>query len=109
MKVCVLASGSSGNSTYVESGDTRILIDAGLSAREIDRRLQSVGVDASCLTAIVISHEHSDHTRGVGVLARRYGLALWGNEPTLVEVEPLLKGKERVDDFTNGDVFFIYN
>ena len=71
MRVCLLASGSKGNSVYVEAGDCRILVDAGLSARQILARLQEIGVDGTDLDGILISHEHIDHTRGAGVLARK--------------------------------------
>ena len=71
MRVCVLASGSGGNAIYVQQGATRVLIDAGLSGREIDARLRSIDVDVSKLMGIVVSHEHGDHISGVGVLARK--------------------------------------
>ncbi len=72
--LCVLASGSKGNSIYISSGTTSVLFDAGLSGVEIERRMASRGLDPENLDAIVVSHEHADHIRGVGVLARRYGL-----------------------------------
>jgi phosphoribosyl 1,2-cyclic phosphodiesterase len=71
VRVCLLASGSKGNSIYLETGGCRILIDAGLSASELLRRLGSVGIDGSELDAILISHEHTDHVRGAGTLARK--------------------------------------
>jgi phosphoribosyl 1,2-cyclic phosphodiesterase len=72
LRVCLLASGSKGNSLFVETGETKILVDAGLSAREIAFRLESIGVSASELNGILISHEHVDHIRGAGTLARRF-------------------------------------
>ena len=77
MKVCVLASGSAGNSIFVQQGITKVLVDAGLAGKRIEERLQAVGVDGSELQALVVTHEHSDHIHGVGVLARRYGLPVW--------------------------------
>jgi phosphoribosyl 1,2-cyclic phosphodiesterase len=74
LSVCVLASGSKGNAIYVSGGTTAILVDAGLSGIEIERRMRATGLAATDLHAILVSHEHSDHVRGVGVLARRYGL-----------------------------------
>lgn len=74
MRVCLLASGSKGNAVYIEAGDSRILVDAGLSAREIERRLGTIGADAAKLDAILVTHEHQDHTTAVGPLARRYRL-----------------------------------
>jgi phosphoribosyl 1,2-cyclic phosphodiesterase len=69
----LLASGSKGNSLLVEAGETRILIDAGLSARELLNRLSKIGLQGSDLDAIIISHEHTDHIRGAGALARKIG------------------------------------
>jgi phosphoribosyl 1,2-cyclic phosphodiesterase len=70
MRVCILGSSSSGNATLFVSGSTRVLLDVGFSTKEITRRLKEVGQDISRLSAVVISHEHSDHFRGVPVLAR---------------------------------------
>lgn len=74
VRVCLLASGSKGNAIYIETGGTRLLVDAGLSARELTRRLAGIGVAAEDLDAILISHEHSDHLQGAGTMARRYRL-----------------------------------
>jgi phosphoribosyl 1,2-cyclic phosphodiesterase len=71
MRLCLLASGSKGNCLYIETDSCRLLIDAGLSGREAIARLSSIGVDADTLDGILITHEHSDHIRGVGALARR--------------------------------------
>lgn len=80
--VCVLASGSTGNSVYIADGQTHILLDAGLSGRELERRMKSRRIDPQKLDAIVVSHEHGDHLRGVGVLSRRYRLPVYINEKT---------------------------
>ena len=82
LAVCTLASGSKGNATYISDGSTSILIDAGLSGREIQRRLTSRGLDPAQLSAIIVSHEHSDHTRGVGILSRRFKLPVYINQNT---------------------------
>lgn len=82
MKVCTLGSGSEGNCTYVESGDTRVLIDAGFSAREVESRLSLMGADVQKIDAIVVTHEHSDHIRGVGALARRHDIPVYANAGT---------------------------
>jgi len=71
VKFCVLASGRSGNAALLATGKTRILIDAGLSMREIGRRMASVGEDLEAIDAILLTHEHCDHIAGVPVLARR--------------------------------------
>ena len=83
IRFSILASGSGGNACYVETNGARVLIDAGLSCREIERRLNLVGVSAKSLNAIILTHEHSDHIRGAGPLARRYDLPLYINIKTL--------------------------
>ena len=82
MRFSILASGSGGNAFYVETDCARILIDAGLSCREIERRLEKVGVEAKGLDALVITHEHIDHIRGAGPLARRFGVPIYINRKT---------------------------
>jgi len=83
MRFSVLASGSRGNACYVETGRARVLVDAGLSCREIMDRLETVGVDPGDLDALVITHEHADHIKGAGALARRLNLPVYINTPTL--------------------------
>jgi phosphoribosyl 1,2-cyclic phosphodiesterase len=78
----VLASGSKGNSTVVASGSTRILVDAGLSCREILRRMALAGEDPAGLNAILITHEHVDHISGLAVLARRLRIPVFFTEQT---------------------------
>lgn len=104
MRICLLASGSKGNSLYVESGETRMLVDAGLSAREIARRLALIGVDAADLDGILVSHEHTDHVRGVGVLARKYRLPVYVSYPTHREVREGICGAA-VIEFESGYSF----
>lgn len=82
MAVCVLASGSKGNAIYVSDGHSAILVDAGLSGREIERRLSSRGLRVENLSALVLSHEHADHVQGVGVLSRRYRLPVYSTRKT---------------------------
>jgi phosphoribosyl 1,2-cyclic phosphodiesterase len=82
LAVCILASGSKGNAIFISSGDTSLLIDAGLSGIEIERRLTSRRLDPKNLDAILVSHEHSDHIQGVGVLSRRYKLPVYINSKT---------------------------
>ena len=79
MRFCVLGSGSKGNATFIESGRTRVLIDAGFSAIEIERRLAGIGIQAESLSAILITHEHGDHIRGISVLSRRYNLPVFAS------------------------------
>ena len=82
MRMTVLASGSKGNSTIIATGRTRILVDAGLSCRELLKRMQTAGVDPRSLDAILITHEHQDHVQGVAVLARKLGIPVYFTEMT---------------------------
>ena len=82
MEIAFLGSSSSGNSTLMCSGDSRILIDAGLSAREMERRLEFLGQSPKGINAILLSHEHTDHCRGAGILSRKYGIPVMANPPT---------------------------
>lgn len=79
MKFIPLCSGSSGNATYIEAGDARLLIDAGLSCKRICELLKSVGAEPSLLTAILVTHEHSDHIKGIEVLAKKFGIPVYAN------------------------------
>jgi len=78
----VLASGSKGNSTLVSSSRTRILVDAGLSCRELLKRMRTAGEEPESLDAILVTHEHQDHIQGVAVLARKLGIPVYFTEAT---------------------------
>lgn len=78
----VLASGSKGNATVIAAGSTRILVDAGMSCRELMKRMALVGEDPEALDAILITHEHVDHVAGLSVLARRLKIPVFLTEPT---------------------------
>lgn len=82
MRFSVLASGSKGNALYVETENTKILIDAGLSCRELIRRLNLIDVDSEHLDALIITHEHSDHIRGAGPISRHFDIPVYINAPT---------------------------
>lgn len=83
MRVCVLGSGSSGNCTYVSSGRTSILIDAGLSGRATRQRLEAIGVPLESISAVCVTHEHSDHTLGLAVLHNGGNIRLYANQGTV--------------------------
>jgi len=82
VSVCTLASGSKGNCIYISTADKAILVDAGLSGREIEYRMRQRDLSPQTLQAIIVSHEHSDHIRGVGVLARRYSVPVFMSRET---------------------------
>jgi phosphoribosyl 1,2-cyclic phosphodiesterase len=108
LSLCVLGSGSSGNCTYVASGTTRILVDAGLSARETAARLGRIGVGIGDVDAVCLTHEHDDHTSALSALARRGEVPLYANAGTIEAIERRWKGpglKWRV--FVTGSPFTI--
>jgi phosphoribosyl 1,2-cyclic phosphodiesterase len=80
--ICPLASGSKGNSLFVSCRNSSVLIDAGLSGIEIERRLKSVNINPESLTAILITHEHSDHVKGAGILSRRFDIPVYITQKT---------------------------
>ena len=82
IQITVLGSGSAGNCTMIETPATALLIDAGLSARQIAQRLQAIGRDLADMDGIVLTHEHSDHTRAIGVLCKAHPLAVFANRLT---------------------------
>ena len=82
VRFTVLASGSKGNSTVVTGGGTRILVDAGLSCRELFRRMKLAGEDPETLDAIIVTHEHTDHINGLVVTARKLGIPVYFTEGT---------------------------
>ncbi len=105
MKIAVLGSGSRGNSTLLASGATRLLVDVGFSAREAARRLDSLGIEAESVTGIVVTHDHGDHTRGVGVFSRRFGTPIHLTRPTSEACARLLNGKEPLRFYEPGRAF----
>lgn len=77
-----LFSGSSGNSTYVGCDDAHILVDAGVSGTRVTQELARIGVNPACLNAILVTHEHSDHIKGIGILSRKFDLPVYATEGT---------------------------
>ena len=82
MIFCSLYSGSSGNSMFIASERAKILIDAGLPGKKIDAALQEINENPNDLNGIFITHEHSDHIKGVGVLSRKYDIPIYANADT---------------------------
>jgi phosphoribosyl 1,2-cyclic phosphodiesterase len=94
LRVTILASGSAGNAMLLEAGSYRLLVDAGLSADALERCLARVGVGADTLAAIVLTHEHDDHARGAGPLARAARLRVYANAGTAAAAAAALAGVE---------------
>ena len=107
LAVCVLASGSKGNAIYISGGTTTILIDAGLSGIEIERRLRAQNLEPQKIDAIVVSHEHDDHIQGVGILARRFQLPVYITPRTFDAAAARLGAIDRLRFFECGSSFSI--
>lgn len=105
VKLTILGSGSAGNASYVETDETRILVDAGFSARQIRLRLAGIGRTPENLTAILITHEHSDHIAGLAGLAEKLGLPVYCNRATMEEIKRSLRVNLDFRLFVSGGTF----
>jgi len=104
--LCPLASGSKGNAIFVSTPDTAVLVDAGLSGIEIQRRMAAVGRTPDDLKAIIITHEHTDHVKGAGVLSRRFNIPVYVTSDTFNACKGL--GKiDQINFFECGSAFDI--
>lgn len=109
LTLCTLASGSSGNSTYISDGETHMLIDAGISARAITTSLSSLGVKSDEISAILITHEHWDHIRGLEVFEKKKQIPIYaageGTADAIVSTYPQLQ--ELITRFCENESFYI--
>lgn len=104
MKICSIASGSKGNCLYIETGDTRLLVDVGLSLRETLHRLEKSGIDASRVHAVLVSHEHIDHIRSAGSFSRKFKIPVMVSHQVRRRAEKHL-AKAHVVEFESGSPF----
>lgn len=102
-RVHVLGSGSRGNSILLETSETRVLVDAGFSGRQIERRLETVEVPPESISALVITHEHRDHTQGMGIFARRWNVPIYIAQATASSCADLLSGREKLHFYRAGE------
>lgn len=107
LSVCVLASGSKGNAIHISDNETAILIDAGLSGKQIQHRMELKGLSPDNLNAIIVSHEHTDHIRGAGILCRRFNLPLYINQKTYSVAESKLGKLPEIKIIESGTSFSI--
>lgn len=109
MKFSPLFSGSSGNCSVISAGGTNLLVDAGMPGRTIVSALSEVGVDPGAISAIVVTHEHSDHIKGIGVLSRKYDIPVYANEGTWKAMSPLIGevSMRNIRTFVTGQNFYI--
>ncbi len=112
LNFCSLYSGSSGNSLFVQTENTRILIDAGVSSKKIEEGLKSIDVEPSSIDAILITHEHSDHVQGLGTFSKKFNTPIYANQETIDNMQnQILKISEKnikkfkvADKFSIGDI-----
>lgn len=102
---CPLASGSKGNCIFLGTANTRVLIDAGLSASALKKRLEEIQIDLNSIQAILVTHEHSDHIQGISVLAEKFGIPIFANAETAKGICSSLKVRPRFKIFTTGELF----
>ncbi|WP_080843641.1 MBL fold metallo-hydrolase [Cytobacillus gottheilii] len=102
MQFSVLASGSTGNAIYVENGEHSFLVDAGLSGKQMETLFQQIDRDMGKLSGILVTHEHSDHIKGVGIVARKYKLPIYANEKTWLAMDNLIGQIPVEQKFTFG-------
>lgn len=109
LNFCSLYSGSSGNSLFVESENTKILIDAGMSCKKIEEGLQSIEVDPSSINAILVTHEHSDHVKGLGTISKKFNIPIFSTQETFnampKQTEKLEKNNIKI--FNPSEKFYI--
>jgi phosphoribosyl 1,2-cyclic phosphodiesterase len=105
VKFTILGSGSAGNSAYLETDEARVLVDAGFSPRQIRQRLASIGRTPENLTAILITHEHSDHTQGLIGIAEKLHIPVYCNRATAEEIDRQLRAKLDYRLFVTGNGF----
>ena len=87
MRLCSIASGSSGNCIYVGSDKTHLLVDAGISGKKVEFGLNSLDLTTGDLDGILVTHEHSDHIKGLGVVARKCGVPIYATQGTIRAME----------------------
>lgn len=87
MRMCSIASGSSGNCIYVGSDNTHLLIDTGISKKKIDEGLAELGLTGEDISGILVTHEHSDHIQGLGVFCRKYEVPIYATKGTLIGIQ----------------------
>lgn len=101
LNFCSLYSGSSGNSLFVETENTKLLVDAGVSSKKIENALQDIGIDPLNIDGILVTHEHSDHVQGLGTFSKKFNVPIFVNQETL---DAMPKQKEKISD-NNTKIF----
>lgn len=104
LRACVLGSGSAGNAVIVESAGRRLLVDAGFSCRELEKRMRAVGVEPASIEALVVTHEHVDHNRGAARLAKRHRIPVFATAGTFLGTELAHEQRQTSTVIRSGEV-----
>lgn len=112
LNFCSLYSGSSGNSLFIETENTKLLIDVGVSSKKVEEALHSINVEPSSINAVLITHEHSDHVQGLGTFSKKYDIPIYANQETIDNMptqigkisEKNIKKFKVSDKFSIGDI-----
>ncbi|MEW9699586.1 MBL fold metallo-hydrolase [Paenibacillus sp. SI8] len=109
LRFTVLSSGSTGNATVIDNGEVKLLVDVGFSAKKMEQLMKEREVAASSIDAILVTHEHSDHIKGLGALARKHNLPIYANEKTWEELDrqigEIAEGNKRVMETGSAEDF----
>ena len=105
-KFCNLYSGSSGNCSFVETDETKLLIDCGVSSKKLEEALNSVGTSVKDIDGILISHEHTDHIKGLAAICKKYNIPIYANSPTFTNIKINIP-EEIKNKFTTNEKFEI--
>ena len=107
LKFCSLYSGSTGNSLFIQSDSSKILIDAGESCKKIEQALSSININANDIDAIFVTHEHSDHVKGLGTLSKKHNIKVYANTGTWASIEEQKNkiSENNINTFTTNKSF----
>lgn len=107
LRFSLLSSGSAGNAILIDNGESKLLVDNGLSFKELQLRVGEIGETLDTLEAVLVTHEHGDHVKGIGVLSRKLGTPVYLTPPTFRSLNPKLGRIEPVHHFDSGDTLEI--
>ena len=107
LNFCSLYSGSSGNSLFIQTENTKLLVDCGVSCKKIEEGLKSLDVNPSSIDAVIITHEHSDHVKGLGTFSKKFDVPIFANQETLdnMEAQTSKIAKNNINTFKVSDNF----
>ncbi len=109
LNFCSLYSGSSGNSLFIETENTKLLIDAGVSSKKIEEALHQINVEPSSINAILVTHEHSDHIQGLGTFSKKFDIPIYANQETIDNMPTQISkiSEKNIKKFKVSDKFYI--